>query len=152
MWQVQYSTPNGQQVVDHMITLLLGLVYCCINPIIAPFCLAYFAANAGMERYNNIYVWKRQYESAGQLWPKVRRGRYVCGEGKGPWHTCNRCPSSPPPTHPLRLLNCDQRVRADPLSRLHLHSPLTLTNAAADLQSGPRSALHHAADLDRTPR
>ncbi|GLC42964.1 hypothetical protein PLESTB_000282200 [Pleodorina starrii] len=70
MWMYQY-TDNGTTVVDHTITLLIGLTFSCINPIVCPAALAYFCVNLLGETYNNVYVFRRQYESAGRLWKTV---------------------------------------------------------------------------------
>ncbi|GIL80074.1 hypothetical protein Vretimale_12911 [Volvox reticuliferus] len=70
MWMYQY-TSNGTTVVDHTIALLLGLTFSCINPIVCPAALAYFLVNFVGETYNNVYVYRRQYESAGMLWKTV---------------------------------------------------------------------------------
>lgn len=58
----------GQWVAPHVLTLMLGLVYSCINPIICLFSLTYFAVNTLSQRYNELYVFRYRYESAGNLW------------------------------------------------------------------------------------
>eukprot|EP00198_Chlamydomonas_reinhardtii_P012991 XP_001702328.1 ERD4-related membrane protein [Chlamydomonas reinhardtii] len=70
MWmnQVQFY---GKTVPDHTIAMLLGLVFCCMNPIVCPAALAYFLVACVGERYNVIYVYRPQYESAGRLWKTV---------------------------------------------------------------------------------
>ncbi|KAG2435994.1 hypothetical protein HYH02_011707 [Chlamydomonas schloesseri] len=70
MWMYQY-TDNGTTVVDHTIVILIGLTFCCINPIVCPAAVAYFLVTSIGERYNNIYVFRRRYESAGKLWKTV---------------------------------------------------------------------------------
>ncbi|MEW5318377.1 MAG: hypothetical protein WDW38_009602 [Sanguina aurantia] len=67
VWGEQFTT-LGKTIVSHTMTILFGLVFCVINPIIAPVSLAYFCVSNLVERYQNIYVLRRQYESAGQLW------------------------------------------------------------------------------------
>eukprot|EP00798_Chlamydomonas_sp_ICE-L_P027182 gene27182-2423_t len=64
LWQEQY-TWLGPSLPNHVITRHH------INPIIAPSCLVYFLVNTFIERYNNIYITRRMYESAGLLWPRV---------------------------------------------------------------------------------
>ncbi|KAG2435999.1 hypothetical protein HYH02_011712 [Chlamydomonas schloesseri] len=70
MWmnQVQFY---GKVVPDHTIAMLLGLVFCCMNPIVCPAALSYFLVACVGERYNVIYVYRPQYESAGRLWKVI---------------------------------------------------------------------------------
>ncbi|KXZ47794.1 hypothetical protein GPECTOR_33g676 [Gonium pectorale] len=53
------------------ITYLLTNTFSCINPIVCPAALAYFLVTFLGEAYNNIYVFRRRYESAGKLWKTV---------------------------------------------------------------------------------
>lgn len=66
-YQEQY-TSCGTSVSGHMMTLFLGIVFCCINPIIASVVCVYFLVASLTEKYNNIFVYRRKYESGGQLW------------------------------------------------------------------------------------
>ncbi|KAG2494790.1 hypothetical protein HYH03_007033 [Edaphochlamys debaryana] len=70
LWSEQH-TDCGTTVVDHTMAILLGLVFSCINPIVCPAALSYFLVTFLAESYNNLYVFRRQYESAGQLWKTV---------------------------------------------------------------------------------
>ncbi len=45
--------------------------FSCINPIMSLAALVYYLVVGIGERYNNIYVFRRQYESAGRLWKTV---------------------------------------------------------------------------------
>jgi hypothetical protein len=47
------------------------MVYCIINPIIAPTVLLYFLLAMGCQRYNALYVYKSSYESGGRFWGAV---------------------------------------------------------------------------------
>ncbi|KAL6760771.1 hypothetical protein V8C86DRAFT_1039267 [Haematococcus lacustris] len=67
LWADQYTT-YGPNVPGYTIAFLLGLVYCNINPIIAPVVLLYMTFSVISERYNDLYVFKRTYESGGRLW------------------------------------------------------------------------------------
>ncbi|KXZ43993.1 hypothetical protein GPECTOR_75g716 [Gonium pectorale] len=49
------------------------LVFCPVNPLVLPACLLYFGLAGLLERYQLAYVWRREYESGGQLWSQVFR-------------------------------------------------------------------------------
>jgi hypothetical protein len=76
LWMNQTSL-LGTAVVDHSIVCLLGLIYSCINPIITPFALVYFAVNFMIDRYNTLYISRFPYDSFGKLWPKIF-GQVLC--------------------------------------------------------------------------
>ena len=52
---------------QHTITILLGLVFCIMNPIITPVCLIYFLITTVTEKYNLLYVYTFEYQSGGQV-------------------------------------------------------------------------------------
>ena len=55
------------QVSTHTITILLGLVFCVINPLLAPICVVYFAITYMTERYNMLYIERPQYHAGGKV-------------------------------------------------------------------------------------
>jgi len=55
------------QMPQHTITILLGLVFCIMNPIITPVCLIYFLIITVTEKYNLLYVYTFEYQSGGQV-------------------------------------------------------------------------------------
>lgn len=61
----------GTFVANHTMVALLGLSYCCISPLIAPFCLLYFFLATLSQKYQLIYVLKHPYEAAGKMWGAV---------------------------------------------------------------------------------
>ncbi len=73
------------QVVDHTIAILLGLVYCIIQPVMAPMVLIYCAVSYGIAKYRAIYILRPAYESGGLV-------RFsACGSVlSGTPHTCRR--------------------------------------------------------------
>lgn len=62
----------GTSLPNHTIVLLLGLTFCCISPLIAPFCLLYFTSALVAQKYSQVYVVTHPYEAQGQLWTNVR--------------------------------------------------------------------------------
>eukprot|EP00198_Chlamydomonas_reinhardtii_P012975 XP_001702312.1 ERD4-related membrane protein [Chlamydomonas reinhardtii] len=70
LWMFQY-TDFGRTVAEHTTAMLIGIVFSCMNPIVCLAAWTYFLATYLGERYNNIYVYRRQYESAGRLWGTV---------------------------------------------------------------------------------
>ncbi len=76
----------GAQLPNHTIVLLLGLVFCCINPaVLAPCCL-YFLLALLAERYQVLYVFAHREQAGGQMWRQVRplmRRRMPCSASVG---------------------------------------------------------------------
>ena len=56
----------GAQVPMHTITILLGLVFCCMNPLVPCMCLLYFLINSLTEKYNMMYVMQAKFQSGGR--------------------------------------------------------------------------------------
>lgn len=53
-------------------SILFGLVYCSISPIITPLVFLYFVINLMLSKYQVIYVLRRAYESGGLVsWPSA---------------------------------------------------------------------------------
>jgi len=67
LWAKQYFT-FGAQVANHTIIALLGLSYCCLAPLVAPFCLLYFALAVMSQKYQLVYVSTIQYDATGRMW------------------------------------------------------------------------------------
>lgn len=55
------------QVPQHTITILLGLVFCCMNPLVPVMCLIYFLINTVTEKYNMMYVMRARFQSGGRV-------------------------------------------------------------------------------------
>ncbi|KAK9804434.1 hypothetical protein WJX72_012500 [[Myrmecia] bisecta] len=70
LWQNQ-TMAYGDQVPDHTIAILLGLVFCIINPLICPVALVYFIVTSITEKYNLLYVFQPKYQSGGKVWRQV---------------------------------------------------------------------------------
>lgn len=56
------------QVANDTIIMLIGLVYCVIQPIIAPLALIYFAIGVLIWKYQVVYVYVPLVESGGKVW------------------------------------------------------------------------------------
>lgn len=55
------------QVANDTIILLIGLVYCVIQPIIAPLAMIYFAIGVLIWKYQVVYVYTPLVESGGKV-------------------------------------------------------------------------------------
>ena len=55
------------QVANDTIILLIGLVYCVIQPIIAPLALIHFAVGVLIWKYQVVYVYVPFFESGGKV-------------------------------------------------------------------------------------
>ena len=69
------------QVSSHTITILLGLVFCVINPLLAPMCVVYFAIVLTTERYNMLYTERPQYHAGGKVCICAGISVFVSGGG-----------------------------------------------------------------------
>ncbi|KIY93558.1 hypothetical protein MNEG_14404 [Monoraphidium neglectum] len=70
LWAKQDHT-FGTYVADHSLVILLGLAYCCLTPLVTPFCLLYFALTLLSQKYQLIYVLQHAYEAEGRMWITV---------------------------------------------------------------------------------
>jgi DNA-directed RNA polymerase III subunit RPC2 len=61
----------GTNVANHTMTLLLGLAFTVLAPLIAPFCLLYFSLALLAQKYQLIYVVTLPYQAAGRMWMNV---------------------------------------------------------------------------------
>lgn len=94
------------QVANDTIIMLIGLVYCVIQPIIAPLALIYFAIGVLIWKYQVVYVYVPLVESGGKVWvllcPEVQVHLIALA-------ACHcMCLASPvwPPTSPTARLSC----------------------------------------------
>lgn len=58
----------GPYTAFHTITVLLGLSFCILSPLIAPFCLLYFTLSLLVQKYQMVYVLRKPYEANGRMW------------------------------------------------------------------------------------
>jgi DNA-directed RNA polymerase III subunit RPC2 len=61
----------GTNVANHTMTLLLGLAFTVLAPLIAPFCLLYFSLALLAQKYQLIYVVTLPYQASGRMWMNV---------------------------------------------------------------------------------
>lgn len=61
----------NQCVPTHMIIFMLGLIYCCICPIISPIVFIYSSLSLLPEKYNHIYIYNKKHNSGGILWISI---------------------------------------------------------------------------------
>ncbi|KAL3133713.1 hypothetical protein ABBQ32_008207 [Trebouxia sp. C0010 RCD-2024] len=61
----------GTNVANDTIIMLIGLVYCVIQPIIAPLALIYFGIGVLIWKYQVVYVYVPLVESGGKLWMQI---------------------------------------------------------------------------------
>ena len=58
----------GREVGVFLMTVMLGLTFCLIAPVMAPACVLFFVMNFVVWRYHVLYVYERGYESNGSMW------------------------------------------------------------------------------------
>ena len=59
--------PDVMQVANDTIIMLIGLVYCVIQPIIAPLAMIYFLVGMLIWKYQVVYVYVPLVESGGKV-------------------------------------------------------------------------------------
>ena len=70
-----YKLTDTVQVANHTIAILLGLIYCIIQPVIAPLVLFYCLIAYFIAKYQAIYVLRPAYESGGAVRKLLSRCR-----------------------------------------------------------------------------
>ncbi|GLC55507.1 hypothetical protein PLESTB_000995000 [Pleodorina starrii] len=71
------SPRYGYEVGMLLLVFLIGASFAVVAPLLLPAALAVFAAAWLFWRYALLYVYVRQYESGGTMWPEVVFGRLV---------------------------------------------------------------------------
>jgi hypothetical protein len=61
-----------------MMNYVMAMAYAAVSPLILPFGLLYFILLWPVWRYQMLYVYQRQYESGGQMWPFVAHKVVSC--------------------------------------------------------------------------
>jgi Calcium-dependent channel, 7TM region, putative phosphate len=61
-----------------LMNFVMVLAYAIVAPLILPFGLLYFVFLWPVWRYQVLYVYQRQYESGGQMWPLVAHKMVGC--------------------------------------------------------------------------
>jgi hypothetical protein len=79
------SAMYGAALPNHTMVILLGLTFCCVAPLIAPFCLLYFSTALLVHKYAQTWVVTHPYEAQGQIWTNVSLvlGIVLWGGGAG---------------------------------------------------------------------
>ncbi len=54
------------------------MAYAVVSPLIVPLGLLYYVLLLPVWRYQQLYVYQRQYESGGQFWPWVAHKVVAC--------------------------------------------------------------------------
>lgn len=55
------------QVPDHTIVILLGIVFCCVNPLLCVAACLYFCVVWLLNKYDMLYVWQETYQAGGKV-------------------------------------------------------------------------------------
>lgn len=54
-----------------MMVLMIMVTYCCITPLLMPFCVLFYAGAYVMYKYQLLYVYINEYQSGGYMWYAV---------------------------------------------------------------------------------
>ncbi|KAL0039508.1 hypothetical protein WJX77_000232 [Trebouxia sp. C0004] len=67
LWQNQQMS-FGSDIPDHTMSILLGLGFSVVAPLIAPIGLLYFLVMLLIGKYQMVYVFTESYQSGGKIW------------------------------------------------------------------------------------
>ena len=65
LWQDQHMS-FGSEVPDHTMSILLGLAFSVVEPLIAPIGLLYFLVMTLIGKYQMMYVFTEKFQSGGK--------------------------------------------------------------------------------------
>ena len=72
VWSEQYMI-YGVEIPQLTVVLLLGLVFCAINPLVPAVALIYFVTTLFFQKYRVMYVARPRYQDGGAMWAQVFR-------------------------------------------------------------------------------